>query len=441
MVRVYLFSSVMIIVSAVVFISIGKAKGGRPFLKTSEFVVATVAENWDQPYLMQQAASRAPFRLSLYDNNNKLIASKSSPPLQPLASRQLQRLRAQGTYMYKDPPPHTAVNVIYGGESVGYGLYCPFPKAPPLFLLHAVMVVFIIIALFSFILARSLAVPIGRLSETADAFGKGDFSVRAGMKRKDELGTLAKTFDEMADRVNALMQSQRELLANVSHELRTPMSRIRVALDIAAEDVTSLDAKQCALIAEDLSELEGLVDDVLIASRLELDAEGRNDIQLPLRCETILMKDFMIDIIDRYRAAHETHRIKFFNGTSLQEVSVDPVFLRRVVYNILDNAIKYSSDESLITVRMYDEQDMQQVVITDQGIGIEEKELENIFKPFYRTDRSRARTTGGVGLGLTLSKRIIEAHGGDIFVKSIVGSGTTIGFSIPHNVKRGQGAV
>ncbi|MCX5899613.1 MAG: HAMP domain-containing sensor histidine kinase [Proteobacteria bacterium] len=435
-VRVYLFSIALIIISALVIVSAGKYFSQKTFRNMPEFILSTVTENWEQPQLMHEKALRLKNlvgdQITLYDAGNNLILTTAQTPAPPLSHDELQRLKREGKIYYPPPKLFLAASVVRDGAFAGYGLLAPGLKFSfqPFFL--TIILLCAVIAVFSIIFARSLAVPISRLSSTATAFGKGDFAVRTNIRRNDELGYLAKAFDEMADRVNDLLRSQKELLANVSHELRTPLSRIRVALDIAAESASEFDQKQWSETVHDLEELEQLIADVLMATRLELEPTQHSKAALPLRFEPVDPEPFLRAIADRFCSMHQSHHLNLSVEGPHFAIMADPRLLRRVVENIIDNARKYSSPGSTIAARAHHDTAGLVVEISDHGIGIAEADIENVFKPFFRTDRSRTRSTGGVGLGLTLSQRIIEAHGGSIRIASRLNSGTTVCFSVPY---------
>ena len=320
-------------------------------------------------------------------------------------------------------------------DGVVAGKWPPYPAGlifTPQVLFVSGIVILAVIAVFSIMFARSLAQPISRLSSVARAFGNGDLTARAGIRRNDELGHLGRTFDEMADRVNDLLRSQKELLANVSHELRTPLSRIRVALDIAAESAPAADGQHWADIAQDLEELDQLIANILMATRFDLDLQQNRRASLPLHMEQIHPEPFLRAITDRFCGMHQSHVLDIAVEGLLSAITADPKLLRRVIENILDNARKYSSDGSTIAIRARRDFTGLMVEVSDSGIGIDEGDLDNVFTPFFRADRSRTRSTGGVGLGATLSKRIIEAHGGTICITSSINSGTTVSFSVPY---------
>ncbi len=284
-------------------------------------------------------------------------------------------------------------------------------------------------AVISFLFARSLARPLARMASAAEAFGSGDLTARAGVRRNDELGAVAQTFDLMAERVNALLRAQREFLANVSHELRTPLARIRVALDIAAEgDMES--ARQCLReIAEDWGDLDRLVEDVLTVARFDLGRDGAVG-ALTLRYEAIDSGKLAERAAAAFRSVHARHTLEVDAGDA-PTLYGDGAMLRRVVDNLLNNAAKYSEPGTTIRLTIAKRDDDIEFAVSDHGIGIDAGDMPRLFEPFFRSDKSRARKTGGVGLGLALAKRIVEAHHGRITVESQVGVGTTVRFVVP----------
>lgn len=298
---------------------------------------------------------------------------------------------------------------------------------------YLALVVLAVVGVASFITARSLTRPLAELSEVARAFGRGKLDARARMKRRDEIGELARTFDEMAERIGKLLLAERELLANVSHELRTPLARIRVALDLANEAGDGDVDPSLGEIAQDLAELERIVDDVLAAARLALQEEGRGpDSTLPMRAETIDPGALLERSVARFRAAHPARRLEVEVEAELPRLRADAVLLRRVVDNLLDNANKYTEDDDApITLRARRAGSDLVVVVEDKGVGVAPEDLQRLFEPFFRADRSRTRATGGLGLGLALARRVVEAHGGTIRLTSELGRGTVAEVVLP----------
>ena len=286
----------------------------------------------------------------------------------------------------------------------------------------------------AFLVARSLARPLQRLGEAARALGGGDLEARTGIVRADELGDLARAFDDMAARVAALVRGQRELLANVSHELRTPLSRIRVGLDLVREGAG--DAKLLADLETDLLEVNDLVEDVLTAARLDpahLGALPRAG-GLPMETAPVSMAWLLDQARQRFARAWPAHTLAL-HGDRDPVVQGDGRLLLRVLDNLLDNAGKYSPPGP-VSVTVAAHHGELSLEVEDRGVGIAPEDVARLGTPFFRAERSRARAVGGrpaggVGLGLTLARRIVEAHGGALRVHSSLGRGTTVRVTLP----------
>ncbi|HET9626405.1 MAG TPA: HAMP domain-containing sensor histidine kinase, partial [Kofleriaceae bacterium] len=296
----------------------------------------------------------------------------------------------------------------------------------------------LILVIGALITARWIVRPIERLSRTARALGSGDLAARSRLDRNDEIGELGHRFDEMAERITGLLVTEKELLANVAHELRTPLTRIGVALDLANEGDAEAARASIVEIAVDVSELETIVDDILTAMRFEI-APGKGPAQLPLRRALVPAAEIAIAAAERLRARHPRRPLEVEVADDLPTIHVDPVLFRRVIDNLLENAHKYTPDgDSPIVLKVGHERlgsasphgDIC-FEIRDQGVGISAEDLPRIFTAFFRGERSRSRETGGVGLGLTLARRIVEAHAGAIDVSSTVNVGTAVRVTVP----------
>ena len=317
------------------------------------------------------------------------------------------------------------------GEPPAYVVMAAHPRS--ILLSRAAVLVPIllfVLAVASIPLAHAIARPLERLTQTARRLGEGDLSARSGLRGRDEVGELSRAFDEMAERLEALLLSEKGLLANVSHELRTPLSRIRVALDLASEGEVSQARRYFDEIRLDLAELEQLLEDVLTAARLDL-AGSRAGGELPLRRERVDAADVLARAEKRFRARHPGRSLSVEIGGELPALDADPALLRRVLDNLLDNAAKYSEPPAPVVMAARARDGVLEVEVRDQGIGIDAADLPQLFTPFFRTDRSRARGTGGVGLGLALARRVAEAHGGTMSAESTPGQGTSMRLRVP----------
>ncbi len=278
------------------------------------------------------------------------------------------------------------------------------------------------IALASLPLARSIAAPVERLTRAARALGAGDLTTRARVRARGEVGDLARAFDEMAERIEVQVRAEKELLANVSHEVRTPLARIRVALELAAEGDLDRARRYLGEIGADLDELDRLVDDVLSAARLDLAAQGRaaGSIQrAPVDLRTVVA-----EAARRFAERWPSRTLETEVAADLPGVLGDAALLRRLLDNLLDNAAKYSAAPAPVRLGARSVPGAAVVEVRDDGIGIAPEDLPRLFTPFFRTDRSRTRESGGFGLGLALARRIARAHGGDVEVESEIDRGT-----------------
>lgn len=361
---------------------------------------------------------------TLYGRDGRPVASNVEPPLAtPFggggpAREGPVRLRGHGLG-WTVPIPSVGGHLVLSGEARGHDPHRGF------LVIGAVLVV---LALGSVPLARSIAAPVERLTAAARALGEGDLGARARVRAKGELGELGRAFDEMAERLERLVRAERELLANVSHELRTPLARIRVALELAAEGDQERARRFLGEIGADLSELDGLVADVLAAARLDARGAGA----LPVAREAVDLGAVVEEAAARFREAHPGRALAV-EAAATPAVNGDAALLRRLLANLLDNAAKYSEPPSPVTLALRAEADAAVVEVRDQGIGVDPSDLPRLFTPFFRTDRSRARGTGGTGLGLALAKRIAEAHGGGISARSAPGEGTTFRVRLPRS--------
>ncbi len=448
--RIYLVGLAQLLLIALAF-NVARRyamEGPRPrFLeRNAPYFVSEWARFRDQPEELQGALDRAGqhfrLRVTMRAADGRLLASNVSPPVASLSAGELQRLERERVVDEGPEPPHRLrVAIPETGPLEAYAmLELPPPSGPPPDLWLMLAAVLGCTAITSIVFARSLAVPLQRLAEAARTFGEGNLSTRTGVRRRDELGQVAEAFDEMAERLTHLLRSQKELLANVSHELRTPLSRIRVALDLANEGDATLARESLAEIAEDLNELERLVSDVLTAARLDLATGQTPGATPPLRQELVEAQVLVDKAAARFRTARPEHRLEVKVDGQLPLLEADPVLLRRALDNLLDNAGKYSEPGSTVRLLARATADGLQVEVADQGIGIDASDMPHLFTPFFRSDRSRARKTGGVGLGLALARRIVVAHGGALTLESRPGVGTTAQVTLPAAPDAGQAA-
>ncbi len=417
------------IVNGIVGSLVGRANPARSAERLARFAAEHVSEHRGDvariEHELRQMADAFKVDMAVRLDDGTVVASAGEPVRLPDAER--SQLDSGVRYFEDGDRPVYATRLP--GAPPSYVIVeapaRPFPVERAAAFISAWLFV---LALAAFPLARALSRPMERLTEAARKLGAGDLSARAGLRRSDEVGELSLAFDDMASRLEGLVRSERQLLADVSHELRTPLSRIRVALDLATEGDVARARRYLEEIRIDLEELDQLLGDVLTTARLD-QAGGRGEV--PLRLQQVRARDVLDQAVERFRRAHPGRTLEVRVGEGLPGLVADPAMLRRVVDNLLDNAAKYSEAPSAIELSARRDGDAVEVAVKDEGIGVDPADLPRLFTPFFRTDRSRARGTGGVGLGLALAKRIVDAHGGSIAVDSRAGLGTTVRFRLP----------
>jgi two-component system sensor histidine kinase ArlS len=241
---------------------------------------------------------------------------------------------------------------------------------------------------------------------------------------QDEISELIKSFNRMSRRLNKSFEAQKEFVENASHELKTPLSIIQANLDTALEDkkISKKELEELLRSSEkSVGFMNTLIEDLLLLSLLEEDIE-LEDVEI-----ANLIKD-SIEEVKRMSNNDITINTVFSKNNIVLKAS--GVLLKRAVMNILENAVKYS-DCDKITISVTEKRDSAEIVIKDNGKGIPKKELKRIFERFYRVDKSRSRETGGSGLGLSITKKIVQRFGGTISVDSSLGKGSQFIINLP----------
>ena len=280
-------------------------------------------------------------------------------------------------------------------------------------------ITFVAVAIAAWPVARGLTRRLERLQQRVDLLGEGDLDARVEVEGKDEIASLARSFNRAADRIAALLAAQRRMLASASHELRTPLARLRVATELMGEAAGRDDLQ--ARIEADIAELDELIGEILLASRVE--AQGGEP---PARQPVDLLA----------LAAEESARLEAASGTDVTlsgepvEVRGDERLLRRLLRNLLENARRHAGGAS-VEVVVEGNPDGVRVSVSDAGPGVPEGEREKIFEPFYRPPGAREGPEGGYGLGLALVRQIAEYHGGAVRCEPVETGGTRFCVDLP----------
>jgi len=393
------------------------------------------------------AANRAQIAvdISLYSGDGALIASSREPALAPLSPDEQRALAPSPGFVTL-----TRDRLVAGAFADGALAAYAVAQTPQITVIsrHAFAMI-AVAALLSLVfvalpLWRSIARPLAQLGAAARALGAGRLSIRAPTDRRDEIGDLARSFNRMAEQIQQLRLAERELLGDVSHELRTPLARMRVVLDLASDADPARVQRYVREIATDLSELEQLIDDIIASSRLDPDAPHWAEARPQLHRRAVTARELVDAAALRFGerwpgrtlARDDGRDVLVDNLVDDLVIDGDPIWLRRALDNLVDNARKYSPDDAVITVSVGAAElrgaPGVRVEVIDRGVGIAADDRPRVFTPFFRADRSRTRATGGVGLGLALARRIVEAHGGAIDFHSEPEVGSRFWFVVPR---------
>ena len=280
--------------------------------------------------------------------------------------------------------------------------------------------------LLTFILSRRMMSPIGVLAGAARRLGRGDLSQRVRLRGEGEIASLAQAFNSMAGDLEYAEQLRRNMVADVAHELRTPLSNIQGYLEAIRDGMVEPDAAAIRSLNEETALLSRLVNELQ-----ELSLAEAGELKLVYQAEDIadLIKKAATSWQPQVTAGEISLLVEVPDG--LPAVNIDWQRVNEVLYNILENAVAHTRRGGSIKTAASNKGKWVEVSVSDTGEGIPAEDLPNIFERFYRVDKSRARATGGSGLGLTIAKRLIEAHGGTIAVQSKLGEGSRFSFTLP----------
>ena len=285
----------------------------------------------------------------------------------------------------------------------------------------------IIVALILiFFLSRRITSPIGVLVKVARRLGRGDLSQRVQLRGEGEVAALAQAFNTMAADLEHDEQLRRNLIADVAHELRTPLSNIQGYLEAIRDRVMKPNAATIRSLNEEVALLSRLVNELQ-----ELSLAEAGELKLVYQAEDIAK--LVKQAVTRWQpqVAAKEISLSLDLPDNLPLVNIDWQRVNQVLHNLLENAVAYTGRGGTITVAAAKQGDWVEISVSDTGEGIPAEDLPNIFERFYRVDKSRARVTGGSGLGLTIAKRLVEAHGGTITVQSELGKGSRFSFTLP----------
>jgi two-component system OmpR family sensor kinase/two-component system sensor histidine kinase BaeS len=283
------------------------------------------------------------------------------------------------------------------------------------------------------LLFRQITSPMRALSRSARAIAEGDLGQRVAVHSDDEIGQVARSFNRMAESLAESDLQRRNMMADIAHELRTPLTVVQGNLEALMDGVYEMTTENVAGIHKQTVVLTRLVADL---RDLALAEAG----QLRLERKPLSLENVISQVSEGLEIqAHEKEvALKFESAGGLPQIQADEQRIAQVLFNLMSNALRHTPAGGTITISAEAREDRVLVSVRDTGTGIPPEGLPHVFERFYRADRSRARSTGGSGLGLTIAKQIVEAHGGQIWAQSWLGAGSTFAFSLPLSAASAQ---
>jgi len=299
-------------------------------------------------------------------------------------------------------------------------------------LILALLVAGFVAIIISLLLSRGVVASVRLMTNASRRIAEGHYDERVQKTGEDELGQLAHSFNQMAEKLEQVETIRRQLIGDVSHELRTPLTAIKGSMEGLMDGVLPANAETYQQIHQEAGRLARLVDDLQELSRVEARA-------YPLEIQPIHITDFVTTTLKRLSTQAAIKHIELHAELpgDLPAVLADTDRITQVLTNLVDNAVHYTPQGGQVTVSAKRDGDHVQIRVADNGIGIPQEHLSHLFSRFYRVDKSRSRQAGGgSGIGLTIAKYLVEAHGGRIWVES-EGEGKGSCFNFTLNIARG----
>lgn len=371
-----------------------------------------------------------------WEENGKCLHSSYIVPSDVIETSQEKNKLISTLNMYQFPHYVVSETISSNGN---YYIFSTYPLSEVTSLMSTISKIYIplatipiIIMFFAiYIMTYRLTKPLKSMSEATKAMAKGDFSKRIPVTSDDEIGELAVSFNMMTNSLAQLEGMRRSFVGNVSHELRTPMTTIGGFIDGILDGTIPPERQEYYLniVSQEVKRLSRLVQNMLSMSRLE---SG----QSALKPEKFDISQLLCTIVVGQEQRIEQNNLEIVGLDTVQNITVsaDKDLIYQVLYNLVDNAIKFTNQNGKIEFSLYEQNDSMVFTITNTGVGIPEKELPFVFERFYKGDKSRSNVKNSTGLGLYIVKTIISAHKGNISVTSKENQFTTFKIILPKEI-------
>jgi len=291
---------------------------------------------------------------------------------------------------------------------------------------------FLISGLICYLLTRSLTRPILRLRTTATQLATGDLAARAEpavTDRPDEIGELGQDFNRMAERIEGLITGERQLIRDISHELRSPLARLNVALGLARRRADQETGPALDRIEREAETLNEMIGRLLALAKMDAASEPPDSVVIDLQA---MIADIAADATFEAQAHNVT--VQVVSSVGCRAVG-SAELLHSAIENVVRNAVRYSAPGTAVEIRLACEQSgmtkQAEISVRDRGPGVPDRELANLFRPFYRLTDARERDTGGIGLGLAITYRAVKLHRGSVAAANASGGGLLVTITLP----------
>ncbi|MFS1514477.1 sensor histidine kinase [Chengkuizengella sp. SCS-71B] len=330
---------------------------------------------------------------------------------------------------WRSEPFLATINPIQIGESIKGYVYMFLETQPIRGMIRSLTTQFIIVGMLAIaisiiitlFLSKFITVPLIQMKKATEKLSNGKSDVMLDTYREDELGDLSRSIQKLSDDLEKLKKERTEFLSSISHELRTPLTYLKGYADVLKRSNLTLKERDefIIIIQEEAENVTSLVEDLFDLAKMDQN-------EFIIRKERVNCCEFLQEIVSLFKPAfvEKSISLELFCDKNIY-MYIDRIRFGQVIHNFLDNALKYSSSNTAVKIRVLEEYQRIKIQISDEGEGISEKDLSRIWDRLYRVDQSRSRITGGSGLGLTIAKEIIERHGGEVGVESEIEKGTT----------------
>lgn len=376
------------------------------------------------------------YHVWIYNKNGEIdtISTQAQRVERPFRQRAISRVLNGETYRGrpKDGPPFfRVVGLPFEKQGDRYALFIQLHVMElqfeiNQFLTRVLTTVFILGIIQILIVAHYLVKPIRSLTSATKKLSQGKFDVRVNIKRGDEIGTLAHSFNQMAEELGSLEQMRKDFISNVSHEIQSPLTSLRGYSEMLKEDTLTADERKryLTIMQEEIQRLSRLSENLLKLAALE-------SAHPPFHPQPTSLDEQLRQVVVSMEPQWSAKRLQLDLSLEKANALADPDQLKQVWINLLSNSIKFTPEGGTLRIRVKEKDSSVEVQIADTGMGIPSDALPHIFDRFYTADPSRSRSKSGNGLGLSIAKKIVELHQGEIHAESEEGNGTSFIVRLP----------